>query len=164
MKKYKIYSIEYNNEIIYVGYTKNSLKERKRGRYKFIPNDILKKSNMILIEETDDVSRERYWVNYYKELGCDLYNKRGGDGLNHKEYIKNYNSNYYENNKEYKKLLSKNYKENNKEQYIQYMREYQKRDENKEKRKEYENKNRDKINENKRRWYKNKKEKEKLGS
>ena len=39
----------------------------------------VKQCEIELIEETNDVSRERYWIDYYTELGFDLLNRRGGD-------------------------------------------------------------------------------------
>ena len=37
------------------------------------------------IELIEDVSRERYWIQYYKDLACNLYNKYNGNGLTEEE-------------------------------------------------------------------------------
>ena len=82
--KYKIvminiYRILYNNNIIYVGKTILTLKKRKSLPNYSVPIEIYKQSTIELIEETEDVSRERYWITYYKENGHQLMNKRNGD-------------------------------------------------------------------------------------
>ncbi len=79
--KYKIYKLVLDGDVMYVGRTKMTLRERKAGGYKYIKGDPLLDSTIELIEETDDISRERYWIKYYREFGSKLYNKRDGDGL-----------------------------------------------------------------------------------
>ncbi len=83
--KYKIYKLVYNNEVIYVGYTKNSLKYRFYRKHPSVPIEIKQESSIELIEETDDKTREEYWRLYYIDLGCNLYNKRRGDGIYDKQ-------------------------------------------------------------------------------
>lgn len=75
----KIYKLIYKGEIIYVGRTKLTLKRRKGSANYSVPNDIYKESTIELIEETEDISRERYWIDFYRTSGSNLMNKRGGD-------------------------------------------------------------------------------------
>jgi hypothetical protein len=116
--KYKIYKLIYENKVVYVGRTKMTLKQRGYVGYShnIHINKIYKDCSMELIEETDDISRERYWINYYKET---VLNIQKGDGLNHKEYQKEYWNK--EDNKERllkrQKLAVKKYRENNPEKY-----------------------------------------------
>ena len=145
---YKIYRLVYDNETIYVGRTKKSLKERfGNGKsYKNIP--FIKECQIVLIEITEDVSRERYWIQYYKDLGCKLYNISKGEGLDRKEY--------YEENKE----KIKEYYEENKETLLNKQREYY--EENKEtllnKQREYYEKNKEKIDNYHKEYYEENKE------
>lgn len=146
----KIYRLIYNDETIYIGITKRELEIRKRAGYKFI--DFYRDCSIELIEETEDVSRERYWIQYYKDLGCNLYNKYNGNGLtkeerkelfynfkernpdyykqyflNHKEQVKESNRKYYDGNKE--KIIEKSieYKKINKDAWNEYQRAYNKK-------------------------------------
>ena len=74
MKTMKIYKLIYNNEVIYIGKTKQKyLSSCKSSGYPNIPSDISKKSIAELIEETDDIERYNYWIDYYKEFS-NLYN------------------------------------------------------------------------------------------
>jgi hypothetical protein len=117
--KYKIYHLKYKGEIIYVGRTTNDLKDRKAKGYHF--NLELKKiekdCKIELIEETNDISRERFWIKNYLEIGYNLLNKKKGDGLDRnseefKEYNKNKVKNYYVKNKELISIkMKKKYKE-----------------------------------------------------
>ena len=133
--KYKIYKLLINDIVIYIGQTITSLRKRKLGWYPNIPNEILKQSKIEIIEETDDLSRERYWIKYYRDLGCELYNRNNGSGLDYKEYrvinkesiklnlrksrLKNIDS-----NKDKKKEYMKNYRILNKEKLKEYKKEY----------------------------------------
>jgi len=121
---YLIYKLKYNNETIYIGQTKLTLKERKAAGYKHIP--FFRECEIELIEETDDVSRERYWIEFYKNQGCNLYNKNGGDGVNIKEYQKEYQERYVEENKEKLLQYQKDYRNENKEYQKEYQKVYQK--------------------------------------
>lgn len=78
-KKFKIYKLLYNQTIIYVGLTRLSLNRRKSAKNYSVPNEIYKKCTIELIEETEYQDRERYWINYYIDLGYSLYNKREGN-------------------------------------------------------------------------------------
>lgn len=115
--KYKIYKIlNQLNEIIYIGKTTTSLEKRFYGNYKNIPNK--KECSIELVENTNDSSRERYWIEFYREAGCQLLNIYKGDGFHKKEYNKqhkkdnpecyiNKRKKHYENNKEYYKVFYK---------------------------------------------------------
>lgn len=109
--KYKIYKLLLDEQVVYVGRTKTSLMKRKSAGYNHTGyGELLKQSTIELIEETDDVSRERYWIKYYRDLGINLLNKYNGDGFDKKKW----NDNYYLTLKEY----HRNYK--NSEKYILY--------------------------------------------
>lgn len=75
---YKIYALTYNNVVCYIGQTTLSLSRRFNGEHYNIPYD-KKNMNIFLIEETDDVSRESFWINKFKSSGYNLLNKRGGN-------------------------------------------------------------------------------------
>lgn len=141
---YKIYKLILNDEIVYIGKTKRTLKQRKNNGY---INEILNDADIELIEETDDASRERYWINYYLDKGAKLLNIKKGDGLDHKQYVKEYRENNKENLKEY----MKEYKEKNKEHLKEYLKNY--RENNKDYYKEYREKNKDYLKEySKKHW------------
>jgi len=94
----KIYKLIYNGEIVYVGQTKKELKVRKSGGYgKNIP--FYKDCEIELIEETDDKSRERYWIEKLKDEGHPLMNIKEGNGVDWQEYWKEYRKKYYQENK-----------------------------------------------------------------
>ena len=138
----KIYKLVYNGVVVYVGKTKQTLKRRKKGGYKGNPDvqAIYKECDMVLIEETSDVSRERYWIEYYKES---LLNIRPGEtGLSKKEQRKQWkesNREYFnqweEVNKERRKEQRKEYYQCNKERINQQIKES--RESNREKIQEY---------------------------
>jgi hypothetical protein len=109
---YKIYKLVYNGVVVYVGRTTSLLEIRKSKGYKTneAVQAIYKDCDIILIEETDDVSREDYWVQHYKETLLNI--RRGTTGLSQNEY-----------NKEYQK----EYRKANREDYLQYQREYRKK-------------------------------------
>jgi hypothetical protein len=115
--KYKIYKLVHNGLVVYVGKTKRKLKERKSTGYKenSAVQSIYKECDMVLIEETNDVSRERYWIEQYNDTIFNI--RRGNTGMNREEYMKEWR----EDNKEYQK----EYREANREYYKQYHREYQ---------------------------------------
>lgn len=100
----KIYKLIHNGEIVYVGQTKQKLNTRKAKGYSNVP--FYKECKIELIEETDDVSREKYWIDKLRSEGHPLLNKRDGDtGLDYKEYQKEYK----EKNKEYEREYNKEY-------------------------------------------------------
>jgi hypothetical protein len=117
----KIYKLIHNGQIVYIGQTKQKLTRRKDGGY--YKNEklhkISKECKIELIEETDDVSRERYWIDKLKGEGHNLLNKYYGNGLDNKEYQKKYQ-------KGYQKEYQKEYYEKNKEVINQKRKEYQK--------------------------------------
>ena len=75
----KIYKLIRNGEVVYVGKTILTLSRRKAGSYYCMDRQFVKECEIELIEETDDVSRERYWIEFYTKQGCQLRNKRNGD-------------------------------------------------------------------------------------
>ena len=111
----KIYKLIHNEQIVYVGQTKQKyLSTRKaKGYGKTVP--FYRECKIELIEETDDVSRERYWIERLRSEGHQLLNKQEGNGVSdYKEYYKEYNKEWIENNKEYHKEWRNNNKERNK--------------------------------------------------
>lgn len=136
-KKYKVYKLIYNSELIYIGRTINSFSRRRSSGYKetclfghFGDNlrEVISQCHYELIEETTDISRERYWIEYYLSVGCStlLNISKGVGGLTvniteyrknkyntdkgtdtYKEYCKNYRDIHKEYNKEYHKKYYK---------------------------------------------------------
>jgi hypothetical protein len=132
----KIYKLIYNNEIVYVGQTKQKyLSSRKAAGYgDTVP--FFKECSIELIEETLDKSRERYWIERLINEGHTLLNKRDGDtGLDRIKYQGEYQKEYYEKNKEKKREYQKEYKKVFRENNKEYMKEYCQN--NKEKKREY---------------------------
>ncbi len=83
-------------ELMYVGKTKHSIEWRLRGHPKAKNNSSLVKwmnasitagifPEIFVIEEVDDgdwKEAERFWISYYRTLGCNLLNlTRGGNGF-----------------------------------------------------------------------------------
>jgi hypothetical protein len=140
---------------VYIGKTKLELDKRKRCGYgKNVP--FYQECEIELIEVTDDVSRERYWIEYYLSIDAPLLNILKGNGLDrylenqkwrkeNKEKVLEYYRSYYQKNKDKYKNKSidkekdreyrKKYYEENKENILKRQLEYQ--EENKEKLKEY---------------------------
>jgi hypothetical protein len=112
----KIYKLIHNGQIVYVGQTKQRLNRRKASGY--AKNEqlhkITKECKMELIEETDDVSRERYWIELLKSEGHPLLNILKGSGLDKAEYDKEYQK------RENRKDSRKRWRENNKEKIKEY--------------------------------------------
>lgn len=142
----KIYKLIFKGEVVYIGQTKLTLKKRKGSGYKKnVP--FYKNCAIELIEETDDISRERFWIDYYLSIGAPLLNIKLGNGFDYSLY----NKNYYEKNKEsisnYQKKYSKDYYKKNKDKLDNYTKEY--KEKNKERisdyQKDYYKKNKDKI-------------------
>jgi hypothetical protein len=124
--KYKIYKLVHNELVVYVGITTKTLEQRKRDRYRGMSVEhIADKCNIELIEETDDKTRERYWIEYYAST---VVNKRKAAGFNKLEYSREYNKKYKSINKEkvkeYTDAYNKEYyqlnKERIKEQTLKY--------------------------------------------
>jgi hypothetical protein len=118
--KYKIYKLVHNDVAVYIGKTKLTLKKRKSAGYKKNPpvQAIHKECVIELIEETSDVSREIYWIEYYKDTLLNI--RRGDAGLSQKEYKKEWE----EANKELRKEQRKQRNKSNRDYRNQYMREY----------------------------------------
>ena len=179
----KIYKLIFKGEIVYVGKTKLSLERRKNGGYsKSVP--FYKECKIELIEETEDESRERYWIEKLSEEGHPLLNIKKGNGLDYKEYAKkfkndnptyfkeyylNYHKEHYEKNKEKIREKTRKYHEENKEKIRENQKKYY--EENKEKMNEYAKKyneeNKERLKEYRREYYKEyrrKKKEEKTNS
>jgi hypothetical protein len=101
-KKYRVYHLlSKSGDIIYVGITTNTLRKRLSGGYTWLD---IEEYDMELIEETEDPTRERYWIEKYTEQGYKLYNshipsdiERGYIKANsRKEYQKEYDKKYRE--------------------------------------------------------------------
>lgn len=111
MIEYKIYRLIRNEEIIYIGRTKFSLHKRFLTGWKYIDKTDI---SIELIESTNDISRERYWISWYKNIGIQLLNKRGGDGLDHKEYYRNLKKEWRKNNRDRVNKQKREYYKKNK--------------------------------------------------
>ena len=63
----KIYKLICNSEVVYIGRTKMTLSRRKSAAYKSNPalQAIYKECEIVLIEETNDLNREQFWIDYY---------------------------------------------------------------------------------------------------
>ena len=143
----KIYKLIHNGEIVYVGKTTYKLLS-KRKSCGYAKNEqlhkISKECTIELIEETDDITRERYWIDLLRSENHPLLNIRGGS-LENKEKRKEYQKEYREKNKEKKKEYDKKYsreyynknKEKMKVRKRQYMKEYNQKDEVKVRRRQY---------------------------
>lgn len=103
----KIYKIIYKEMVIYVGKTKMNLQKRHQAGHPYYPE--YKMGRIELIEETDDKRRERYWIEYYRNIGEPLLNKQNGDGFDkkidstfdYKSYYKAYRIKWASENKNY---------------------------------------------------------------
>ena len=104
---YKIYKIVDNtNDNVYIGITTTTLKRRlsKHKCYQeCVSRDIIKNGDyrIELIEETDDKTRERHWIENTECVNKNI------PGRTKKEY----NKEYRKNNKEKKAEYNKNYNE-----------------------------------------------------
>jgi hypothetical protein len=103
----KIYKIIYEEKIIYIGKTKLDLHRRHLAGHPYYPEYRL--GQIELIEETDDIRRERFWIDYYRNTGEPLLNRQNGDGFNvktdskfdYKGYLKVYRKKWASENKNY---------------------------------------------------------------
>lgn len=82
---YTIYKLEFECIPIYVGITKQNLAKRKTGGWPKIPNEILTKCVLIEIEQTEDKTREYYWIKKYIGDGYSLYNENLPSNVNFNE-------------------------------------------------------------------------------
>jgi hypothetical protein len=138
----KIYRLVKDDKVVYVGKTRLTLTRRKSLGFYKMDREFSKSCEIELIEESNDVSRERYWIDYYIKLGFDLFNRRGGDmsekqrkqrklipkelhkkngrkKIRYEEYWKNYKKEYYEKNKdEINKRRREEYSKNPEKRYI----------------------------------------------
>ena len=110
----KIYKLIHNGQIVYVGQTRLELMKRKAHGYgDTVP--FYKECSIELIEETDDISRERYWIERLRSEGHPLLNiQKGESGLIKKEYHRRYNDKHYQKNKEKISEYKKRYYQINK--------------------------------------------------
>jgi len=114
--KYKIYKLIHNGVLVYVGKTKLTLSRRKNGSYKGTSvENISKECQIELIEETDDVSRERYWIEFYKDI---ILNVLRGDGLDHKEYLGDWEKKNYKERVKYREDRKEIKKEYDRQRYL----------------------------------------------
>lgn len=106
----KIYKLIYNNEIVYVGKTKlKYLSTRKAQGYgNTVP--FYRDCSIELIEETNDISRENYWIQRLKQEGHPLLNKNGGHGWSN--ILNSYVNNIKEYKREYQRLKRKKFIKN----------------------------------------------------
>jgi hypothetical protein len=128
-KEYKIYRLVLDGKVVYVGQTTNKyLSQRKAIHHYDKTFERVRESIIELIEVTTDKSREHFWIEFYKNEGCKLFNKYKGDtGLTQKEYK-------YKWQKEYRQ--TEKYKEYQKtEKYKEYKKEWERknREQNREK-------------------------------
>lgn len=113
-----IYGIFNGSTCYYVGKTKwrgdfdTTIKWRKKGGWSFDTSGMEFRE----LELTKDVSMERKWISFYRESGHPLNNKYKGDGIDRKEYSKQWRLKNPDYNKEYyAEWYKKNYpKESNK--------------------------------------------------
>lgn len=163
---FKIYKIVDNtNGKIYIGLTIRTLKERlnqHKHSLDCVSRDIIKNGDykIELIEETEDKSRERYWI---ENTECINVMIPGRTGKEYREDTKEQWSPYYQNYRETHRdeniIYQREYREKNREELLAKKKEY--RDNNKEKvallKKKNREKHKDKIAEkNKIKYQKNK--------
>ena len=138
---YKIYKIADNTtDDVYIGITKNRLCQRvasHKYNRRTTATQILDRGDyeIELIEETDDKTRERYWIEntentVNKNIPCRTKEEsqlfqRNYSKENYKlnpDYQKEYQRNYRKNNPSYQKI----YREKHKEKASEYQKEYYK--------------------------------------
>ncbi len=106
-KIYKIYELINleTKEVFYVGITKKSLGSRRSGHIPYVKSLGISRFGIRLIEETDDATRESYWIEEYKKNGHTLFNKNGGVGskIPNNEYIKKWLARNPDYHKEYRR-------------------------------------------------------------
>ncbi len=113
-KKYKIYKLVHNGLIVYVGITTKTLEERKKNRYRRMSvAHIASDCKIELIEETDDKTRETFWIGFYSDT---VLNKRKAAGFDKKLYNLEYTRKYREHKKD-DELFKARKKEQNKKAY-----------------------------------------------
>ena len=147
--KYRVYALQDGLDIVYVGITQDTLQNRWKSGWKHTKkNKYLKKNcTMYLLEETDDRTREHFYIQIFTELGHPLINIKGKTKPKPKNHMndktKDYMKSYYETNKEKCRELMKNYQQTHKEEQRAYRREYYRKYWAKKRNKENENETRD---------------------
>lgn len=145
--KYKIYALQDGLDIVYVGITKTSLEYRWKSGWKHTKQNKYLKRNctMYVLEETDDRTREFFYIQIFTELGHPLINIVGKTKPKPRNYMdeRQYMKSYYETNKERCRELMKNYQETHKEEQRKYRKEYYRKYWAKKRNKENENDARD---------------------
>ena len=138
---YKIYKIIDNtNDNVYIGQTRRTLNQRLR-EHKNSQNcssrDIIENGDyrIELIEQTNDKSRERYWVENNECINKNIPGRTDKEWReDNTEKIKEYNKEYHEDNKDHLANYHKEWREENKDHLANYHKEY--REKNQEKNKE----------------------------
>lgn len=91
----KIYRLIKNNNTIYVGATTKKYLCHRVGHHKYLGKNF---DSYELIEETDDPSREAYWIDYYDTYNNGLNTSDNGIGgqsnINKKRKVRVYNDVY----------------------------------------------------------------------
>jgi hypothetical protein len=114
--KYKVYRLIYQSSVVYVGLTTVSLSRRKNGSYKgTCVESIIKDCDIELIEETNEPSRERYWIDYYKDTICNIL---AGNGVNKKEYLNSWEEKNKDKRKENREKKKEKKKEYDRQRYL----------------------------------------------
>ena len=139
MKIYKI--IDNTNGNVYIGKTTRNLKERLR-KHKCdkgcSSREIIKNGDyrIELIEETDDDSRERYWIENTECVNKNIPGRTNQERYqDQREYRLDKQKKYYLKNKERLSEERKEYYQVNREKKLEYQKEYEQK--NKEKIKKY---------------------------
>ena len=124
-KEYKIYRLVLDGKVVYVGQTTKKYLNSRKSHHNYIETfERVKESEIELIEITTDITRERYWIEYYLNEGCVLFNKHKGlTGLTKKEYEKNRIQT--EERKQWRKEYEK--KRGQTEEYKNYQKAYRQR-------------------------------------
>ena len=128
---YKIYQIVDNtNGNIYIGKTKQKYLSSRLGQHRHTTNkntngcvsrEIIKNGDykIELIEETEDESRERYWIENRECINKVIPGRTWKEwSEDNKEIITEYKRQYRKKNKEYIKERDTNYYKNNKQRII----------------------------------------------
>jgi len=123
---YKIYKIVDNtNGNIYIGITTQKYLSKRLGQHKdrmsCMSKEIIKNGDykIELIEETDDKTRERYWIENTECINKVIPGRTHKEYLNdNKEYIRDRAKKYREKNKEKIKKRDIDYYKNNKQRLI----------------------------------------------
>ena len=128
---YKIYRIVDNtNSNVYIGQTTQLLNQRLREHkksQKCRSRDIIKNGDyrIELIEETDDKSRERWWIENTDCINITTPGRTREEWReDNKDKIKEYRREYYQDNKDHQAESQKEYREKNKEKTKDYNKEY----------------------------------------